>query len=183
MKLTRKEKVEKSKDIADKLKNSPHLFFTEYQGLKFKELDELRAKLRPLRCRYAVIKNSLIRHALKGAGIPAADVKLLKGPVGMVVSDLDDPVAPAKVLAAFAKQYPFLKVKAGLVSQKWMSPAECQTLSRLPSRPELIAKAVGMMYSVICQPVSLMQAPARDVLLVVKALEQKKKSQSGAAAA
>lgn len=182
MKLTKKEKVEKSQELADKLKNAPHLFFTEYQGLKFKELDELRAKLRPLRCRYAVIKNSLIRFALKNAGVPAADAKLLKGPVGMVVSESDDPVAPAKVLAAFSKQYPVLKVKAGLVSQKWMSPAECQTLSQLPSRQELLAKAVGIMYSVISQPVSVMQAPARDVLLVVKALEQKK-SQSGAAAA
>ena len=47
MKLTKNEKIEKSKQLAETLKKAPHLFFTEYQGLKFVELDELRAKLRP----------------------------------------------------------------------------------------------------------------------------------------
>ena len=183
MKLTKAQKTEKAKDLAEKLKAAPHLFFTEYQGLKFKELDELRGKLRPLRCRYAVIKNSLVRYALKNAGLEGPDAKLLKGPVGMVVSESEDPVAPAKVLAAFAKQFPKLKIKAGVVSQKWMSPAECQHLSTLGSRQELLGKAVSVLYNVISQPLAVMQAPVRDVLLVVKALEQKKKSESGAAAA
>ncbi len=183
MKLTKNDKIEKSKAVAEALKKAPHLFFTQFQGLKFVELDELRAKLRPLHCRYAVVKNSLVRYALKNAGIDGVDPKLLKGPVGMVVSDLDDPVAPAKVLAAFAKQFPLLKIKAGFVGAKWMTPAECQTLSTLPSRQELLGKAVNVIYSVISQSLAVVQAPTRDMLLVVKALEEKKKSESGAAAA
>jgi len=102
--------------------------------------------------------------------------------VGMVVSESEDPVAPAKVLSAFAKQFPKLKLKAGLVSQKWMTPAECQYLSTLGSRKEMLGKAVSVLYNVISQPLAVMQAPARDVLMVVKALEQKK-SESGVAAA
>jgi len=182
MKLTKVQKTAKAKELAEKLKAAPHLFFTEYQGLKFKELDELRAKLRPLRCRYAVIKNSLVRYALKNAGLEGPDAKLLRGPVGMVVADSDDPVAPAKVLAAFSRQFPKLKVKAAVVSQKWMTPAECQNLSTLGSRQELMGKAVSVLYNVISQSVAVVQAPTRDVLLIVKALEQKK-SESGAAAA
>jgi len=183
MKLTKVQKTEKAKVLAEKLKAAPHLFFTEYKGLRFVQLDELRAKLRPLHCRYAVVKNSLVRYALKNAGVAGLDAKLLKGPVGMVVSESEDPVAPAKVLAAFAKQYPFLKIKAGLVSQKWMTPAECQHLSTLGSRQELMGKAVSVLYNVISQAVAVVQAPTRDALLVVKALEQKKKSQTGVAAA
>ncbi|HAM35657.1 MAG TPA: 50S ribosomal protein L10 [Elusimicrobia bacterium] len=178
MKLTKKEKVEKSQKMAESLKGAPHLFFTEYQGLKFQELDELRAKLRPLRCGYAVIKNSLVRYALKNAGLDVADAKLLKGPVGMVVSQGDDPVAPAKVLATFAKQYPFLKIKAGLVSQKWITPAECQKLSTLGSKPELLAKLAGTLYSAVAQSAGVLQAPIRDMVLVLSALEEKKKSES-----
>jgi large subunit ribosomal protein L10 len=183
MKLTKVEKTAKAKEMAEKLKAAPHLFFTEYQGLKFKELDELRAKLRPLRCRYAVIKNSLVRYALKNAGLEGPDAKLLKGPVGMVVSESEDPVAPAKVLAAFSKQFPKLKVKAGVVDQKWMTPVECQQLSALGSRQEVLGRAVSVIYNVISQPLAVMQAPIRDALLVIKALEQKKTSESGAAAA
>src|SRR5579859_2486847 len=106
MKLTKQEKIETAKALAEKLKAAPHLFFTEYKGMKFVELDELRAQLRPLKCRYAVVKNSLVRYALKSAGVDGVDPKMLKGPVGMIVAENDDPVAPAKIVASLAKKFP-----------------------------------------------------------------------------
>jgi large subunit ribosomal protein L10 len=124
MKLTKQQKIDASKVLAETLKAAPHLFFTEYQGMKFVELDELRTQLRPLKCRYAVVKNSLVRYALKNAGVDGIDPKMLKGPVGMIVAENDDPVAPAKVIATLGKKFPQLKVRAGYVSQKWMTPAD-----------------------------------------------------------
>lgn len=182
MKLTKQQKMDSSKALAEKLKVAPHMFFTEYQGMKFVELDELRAQLRPLKCRYAVVKNSLIRYALKNAGVDGVDPKMLKGPVGLIVADNDDPVAPAKVIAALSNKFPQLKVRAGYVSQKWMSPKDCETLSKLPSKQELMGKIVGLLYTLVSQPVAIAQAPTRDAVLVVKALENKLK-ESGAAAA
>lgn len=182
MKLTKTQKIESSKVLAEKLKAAPHLFFTEFQGMKFVELDELRAQLRPLKCRHAVVKSSLVRYALKGAGIDGVDPKMLKGPVGLIVADNDDPVAPAKVIATLAKKFPQLKVRAGYVSQKWMTPSECESLSKLPSKQELMGKIVGLLYTLVSQPVAIAQAPTRDMVLVVKALENKLK-ESGAAAA
>ena len=182
MKLTKQQKIETSKTLAEKLKAAPHLFFTEFQGMKFVELDELRAQLRPLKCRHAVVKSSLVRFALKGAGIDGVDPKMLKGPVGLIVADNDDPVAPAKVIATLAKKFPQLKLRAGYVSQKWMTPADCEILSKLPSKQELMGKIVGLLYTLVSQPVAIAQAPTRDMVLVVKALENKLK-ESGAAAA
>ena len=146
------------------------------------ELDELRAQLRPLKCRHAVVKSSLVRYAIKSACIDGVDPKMLKGPVGLIVADNDDPVAPAKVVATLAKKFPQLKIRAGYVSQKWMTPAECDTLSKLPSKQELMGKIVGLLYTLVSQPVAIAQAPTRDMVLVVKALENKLK-ESGAAAA
>src|SRR4051812_32642736 len=182
MKLTKQQKIETSKALAEKLKAAPHLFFTEFQGMKFVELDELRKQLKPLKCRHAVVKSSLVKYALKGAGIDGVDPKMLKGPVGLIVADNDDPVAPAKVIATLAKKFPQLKVRAGYVSQKWMTPADCESLSKLPSKQELMGKIVGLLYTLVSQPVAIAQAPTRDMVLVVKALENKLK-ESGAAAA
>jgi large subunit ribosomal protein L10 len=182
MKKTKDEKIETSKALADALKKAPHLFFTEFQGMKFVEIDELRAKLRPMRCKYAVIKNSTVRYALKNAGIDGIDPKVLKGPVGMVVADSDDPVAPAKILAELGKKFPQLKVKAAFVGAKWMTPADCKTLSTLPSKQELMGKIVNLLYTLVSQPVAVVQAPTRDMVMVVKALADKK-SKEGAAAA
>ena len=183
MKLSKDQKKEKAKTLAGTLSKAEHLFFTEYQGLKFVEMDELRGKLKTLGGRYSVIKNSQLRHALKGAGIDGADAGLLKGPIGLVVADGDDPVAAAKVLAAFAKQFPVFKVKAGFVGKKWMTTAECKTLSTLGTRPELLAKFVGLLYASGAQAASVLQAPIRDFVLALAALEDKKKKETPAAAA
>jgi large subunit ribosomal protein L10 len=182
MKLTKQQKIESSKVLAEKLKAAPHLFFTEFQGMKFVELDELRMQLKPLKCRHAVVKSSLIKYALKNAGIDGVDAKMLKGPVGLIVADNDDPVSPAKVLATLGKKFPQLKVRAGFVSQKWMTPSDCDKLSKLPSKQELMGKIVGLVYALVSQPVAIVQAPTRDAVLVVKALENKLR-ESGAAAA
>ena len=182
MKLTKQQKIESSKVLAEKLKAAPHLFFTEFQGMKFVELDELRMQLKPLKCRYAVVKNSLIKYALKNAGVDGIDPKMLKGPVGLIVADNDDPVAPAKVLAALGKKFPQLKIRAGYISAKWMTPADCDKLSKLPSKQELMGKVVSLVYTLVSQSVGIVQAPTRDAVLVVKALENKLK-ESGAAAA
>lgn len=182
MKLTKQQKIESSKVLAEKLKAAPHLFFTEFQGMKFVELDELRMQLKPLKCRHAVVKSSLVRFALKNAGIDGIDPKMLKGPVGLIISDNDDPVAPAKVLATLGKKFPKLKVRSGFISKKWMTPAECETLSKLPSRQELLGKAVNLVYTMVSQSVAIAQAPTRDAVLVVKALEDKLKKQGAAAA-
>lgn len=182
MKLTKQQKIESSQALAEKLKAAPHLFFTEFQGMKFVELDELRAQLRPLKCRHAVVKSSLIRYALKNAGIDGVDPKMLKGPVGLIVSDNDDPVSPAKVVSTLAKKFPQLKMRAGYVSQKWMSPSDCDKLAKLPSKQELMGKVVGLLYTLVSQPVAIAQAPTRDMVLVVKALENKLKSEGAAAA-
>ncbi len=178
MKLTKQQKHEASQAIAEKLKAAPHLFFTEYQGMKFVELDELRAQLRPLKCRYAVVKNSLVRHALKAAGVDGIDAKLLKGPVGMIVADTDDPVSPAKVLAQLGKKFPFLKVRAGYVSQKWITPSQCASLSKVGTKPELLGGLVNALYSAVAQSAGVLQAPIRDMVLVLKALEDKKKAEA-----
>jgi len=177
-KLTKEEKIEQAKALAETLKAAPHLFFTDYKGMKFVELDELRAKLRPLRCKYAVVKNSLVKYALKNAGVDGVDPKLLEGPIGMIVADEDDPVAPAKVIAALAKQYPNLKVKAGYVSAKWITPADVQKLSTIAGKPELLGKLVGGLYAAVAQSAGVLQAPIRDMVLVLKALEDKKKAEA-----
>lgn len=181
-KLTKTEKIESSKALAEALKKAPHLFFTEFQGMKFVELDELRAQLRPLNCKYSVVKNSLIKYALKNAGVDGVDPKMLKGPVGMIVANNDDPVAPAKVLAALGKKYPQLKVRSGLVNAKWMTPADCAKLATLPGKQELMGKVVNVVYSVVSNAVAVVQAPTRDAVMVVKALSDKKAKEGAAAA-
>ncbi|MFA6094119.1 MAG: 50S ribosomal protein L10 [Elusimicrobiota bacterium] len=182
MKQTKAQKKEESKKFAETLKASPFLYFTDYQGLKFTELAELRAKLKPMKCRFKILKNSLLENALKQAGIDGVDTRLIEGPNAILVTQSDDPIGPAKVLAQFAKEFPKLKIKAGYVGRQWMSAPDCERLSKIGSRPELAAKLVGVLYSTVSQSASVLAAPIRDLVLVLKALEEKQQKSATTAA-
>lgn len=179
MKLTKQQKKEQAKELAKVLKSFPQLYVTEYKGLKFQELDSLRAKLRPIKGSYSVVKNSLLGNAIKEAGIPAAAAELLKGPVALTVAK-DDPVAAAKVLVDFSKEFPNLKIKAGFVGDKWMDPADCKRLSAIGSRQQQLGQLAGVLYSAVGQGAWVLAAPIRDLALVLKALEQKQSAASAA---
>ena len=183
MKLTKQQKIEQAKELAKLLGKSPNLYITQYQGLKFVELAQLRTKLKPFKCKYQVVKNSLIANALKEAGIPGSpDAKLLKGPIGIIVAPGTDPVSAAKTLVAFAKEFPLLKVKAGYVGDQWLNGSECAKLATIGSKPELLAKLAGTLYAAVAQSAGVLQAPIRDFVLVLAALEAKKKKEAPAAA-
>ncbi len=198
MKQTKTQKKEASKTLAETLKEAPYIYFTEYQGLKFQELASLRSKLKPLKCGYKVVKNSILDHALRQAGVSAADAKLFAGPNAVLIPKGDDrgiargsaasavlvaadPVGAAKVLAQFAKEFPALKIKAGYVDAKWMGPVDCEKLSKLGSRPQLLAQLAGVLYSTTSRSAAVLAAPIRDFVLVLQALEEKRKTAPAAA--
>lgn len=169
--------------MAERLKTAPALYFTQYQGLKFVELAELRKKLRPLNYKYSVVKNSLVEYALKDAGISGAAEETFKGPIGLVVGQGTDPVAAIKVLATFAKEFPKLKVRAGYMDGQWLDAAACLKLSTIGTKPELLSMLVGTLYSAVSQAASVLQAPIRDLALTLKALEEQKAKDGAAPAA
>ncbi len=177
MKLTRVQKKEKAKELAKVLKDSTHLYFTKYQGLKFKEMDELRCTLKPLGDTYKVIKNSVLGHALKEAGVDFGDVKILEGPNALLYGAGDDPVSPAKALYKFGKDKEALKILGGVVDGKWMEASKLRALSRLGTKPEVLTQLAGVLYASVAQSAQVLAAPIRDLVLVLKALEDKRQGE------
>ena len=80
---------------------------------------------------------------------------ILNGPTALAMS-VDNPVAPAKIIAEFAKKHEALEVKAGFMDGAVMSVAEVNTLAATPSREELLAKMMGSMKSPISGLVRLL---------------------------
>jgi large subunit ribosomal protein L10 len=182
MKLTKEQKKDIARQLAQKFAGSPGVFFTQYQGLKFVDLAQLRSKLKPAGCRYQVMKNTLVANALKEAGMGGAEPALLKGPVGIVVGEKGDPVGAAKALAAFAKDFPLLKIKAGFVEKKWLGAAQVAQLAKLGTRPEMLSALAGTLQGLLSGTAGLLQAPLSQMALLIKALHDKKSGEAPAAA-
>lgn len=113
----------------------------DYCGLTVEQDTKLRNKLREAGVDYKVIKNTLARLAAKEVGFDELD-PILNGPTALAVS-MNDEVAPAKVIADFAKDNDKLEIKSGFLDGKVISLDEIKKLADTPNRETLIAMVMG----------------------------------------
>lgn len=151
-----KQKQEAVAQLADKMKSAAAGVLVDYRGLTVAEDTELRNKLREAGVEYSVVKNTLTRFAANQIGFEELD-GVLNGPTSLALS-FEDPVAPAKILAEFAKKNENLEIKSGFLDGKVISVAEINTLASTPSRDTLIAKIMGSLNAPVSSLVRALQA-------------------------
>src|ERR1700737_4585243 len=90
--------------------------FVDFKGMTVEHVTKLRAEFRKARVEYKVVKNTLVRHALKDAPYKQKLDDVLAGMTGIAWT-YEDPSAAAKVVKAFRKDAAGekLQIKAGLV--------------------------------------------------------------------
>ena len=122
-----------------------------YTGLSVASLQELRAAARANDVTIMVAKNRLVRVALsENDKFKAADTSLLTGQLVYAFSDTDE-VAPAQVLAKFAKKHPELKLVTGFDGTgASLNTASVVALAELPTKDQLR----GQLVSVIAAPLT-----------------------------
>lgn len=161
--------IEKKKqvveEIATKLKESQSTVIVDYRGLNVAEVTELRKQLREAGVDFKVYKNTLTRRATEQVGLTELDEALV-GPTAIAFSN-EDVIAPAKILANFAKEHDALEIKAGVIEGKVATLDEVKAIAELPSREGLISMLL-----------SVMQAPIRNFALAAKAVADQKEEQS-----
>lgn len=134
-------------DLSEKLKTAAAGVFVDYCGLTVEEDTELRNKLREAGIEYTVVKNTLTKRAANDAGYTEFD-EILNGPTALALS-FDDVVAPARVLAEFAKTKDVFEIKAGFMEGRAMSLEEIDALSKIPSKDALYGMLAGSLNSII----------------------------------
>jgi large subunit ribosomal protein L10 len=141
---------------------------TDYRGLTTTELNDLRRKLRESGIEYRVVKNSLARLAAQQVGLDDL-ANSFEGPVA-VAFDYTESLVAAKVLADYIRtNKSILNVKGGFLGEKMLSPAEMDTLAKLPSRQVLISQVMAGIQSPIYGLVNVLAGPIRGVMGVLQA--------------
>ncbi|HGH0781127.1 TPA: 50S ribosomal protein L10, partial [Staphylococcus pseudintermedius] len=123
--------------ITDQLKSSVSTVVVDYRGLTVAEVTELRKQLREAGVQYKVYKNTMLRRAAEQAGIEGLD-EFLTGPTAVAFTT-EDVVAPAKVIAGFAKEHEALEIKTGIMEGSIITADEVKTVGSLPSHEGLVS--------------------------------------------
>lgn len=148
-------------EIAEQLKSSVSTVFVDYRGLTVAEVTDLRKQLREAGVQYKVYKNTMLRRAAEKAGIEGLD-EYLAGPTAVAFTT-EDVVAPAKVIAGFAKEHEALEIKTGVMEGSVISADQVKTVGSLPSHEGLVSMLL-----------SVLQAPMRNFAYAVKAVGESK---------
>ena len=167
-------------ELSNRFSGAGGAVLSEYRGLTVAQLKQLRRSLAE-HATYAVVKNTLTKIAAERAGIDSFTDELLSGP-SAVAFITGDPVEAAKGLRAFARLYPALVIKAGVLDGKAMTAAEIDKLADLESREVLLAKLAGAMKGSLSQAAGLFAAPLSQAVRLVVAFQQKLEAESPQAA-
>ena len=145
--------------LTEKLQKAAAGVIVDYKGITVAEDTALRADCRENNVEYAVIKNTLLRFAFNNVGLNELDDQL-NGTTSLAVC-MDDPVAPARVIADYAKKLNGkFEIKGGFMEGKVMDAAETNAIAKLPNREGMLSMFAGALTSTLSGLAVAMQAYA-----------------------
>jgi large subunit ribosomal protein L10 len=165
MLLKRADKEQLVNEMAESLNKAKTVILVNYQGLKVKEIQELKKNLREQGVGFQVVKNTLFKIALKNNGI-GFDESVLDQPVA-VVWGLTDEVLPAKITVEFGKTAEKMEIIGGLVNNQFADVNMIKQLAALPGREELYAKLVGTLNAPMSRLVNVLQGNLRGLVYIL----------------
>ena len=154
-------------EIAAKLKGAQSAVVVEYRGLSVAEMTELRNNLRAEDVELKVYKNSLVQRATVDTVYEGLNDQLT-GPNALAFGN-SDAVAPARVIAKFAKEHEALVIKGAVVEGKLLTLDEVNEIAKLPNREG--------MYSML---LAMLKEPVSKVARAIKAVADAKEENGGA---
>jgi large subunit ribosomal protein L10 len=148
MAISRNKKESLVTDLSSLLGQAKMTVFAQYEGLTVADLQTLRRAARAQGVTIKVVKNRLVRVAMKqNDALKDTPTEALNGQLLYAIG-AEDEVAPAQALATFAKTNDALKMMGAISGDgKLLDAAEVQALATLPSKNELIAQVLATLTS------------------------------------
>ena len=169
--LSRDQKKQLVKDLAEKIKAAKAVVFSDFRGLPVKDLGGLKKELRNSGASFKVAKKTLMKIAFKEAGKEFEPEKM-EGQIAVTFSE--DEVSAAKVIDTFSRKNENIKIVGGFVGEKEMNADEMKVLAKLPGRVELLAILVRTINAPASGFVNVLAGNLRGLVQVLKAINENK---------
>ena len=180
MSLSLEQKQAVVSEIAAHLGKAQAVIVAEYRGLDVGAVTDLRSRARKSGLYLRVLKNTLARRAVKGTPFEKLSDQMA-GPLMYGIAQ--DPVAGAKVLAAFARDNEKFVIKGGAMVDALMSVNDVKVLAALPGRDELLARLVGTLQAPVVKLLRTMnEVPGKFVRTLAAVRDAQAASQPAKAA-
>ncbi len=168
--MDRAQKEQLVDELGQIFESSGVVVVSHYVGMTVAEMQDLRHRAREAGGAVRVAKNRLAKIALKGK--PCESIgDLLTGMTVLTYSE--DPVAAAKVAQEYSKENPKLEILGGAMGENALDVAGVETVSKMPSREELISTIAGMLGAPASNIAGAIGAPASNIASILSTIEDK----------
>jgi large subunit ribosomal protein L10 len=162
-------------EIKESFAGVQSVILADYRGLDVPTVTKMREDFRKNGCHYRVLKNSLVRIAIKGSSLEVMS-DLLAGPTAVIWST-EVPQTPAKLALQWAKDAPTkFVVKGGYFDGQRLDVAGVDALSRMPGKDELRA---SFLMTLIAGPTDFVRTIIAGPQNFVYALEARRRQLAG----
>ena len=142
---TKAEKAAAVEALAERLEQTPLSIVAGFTGLQVRDMQTLRRRMRESGATFRVVKNTLASLAAKRAGIDGLE-QHFAGQSGIAFGG-EDVVAVARALRGFARRFPTLEIRVGVLEGGLVGPERVSTIAGLPGPQQLRAELVGALAS------------------------------------
>ncbi len=160
--------------LTEKMSKAKSVYFTDYLGLDVLEITKLRKEFFAKDVEFMVVKNTLLKIASNNNKISLSE-ELFSGATAIAIS-YEEPVAAAKVIKDFNKDYDLPSVKGILFEGDYLPAEEFNKIASLPSKEESITKFAIMIKSPMQNLAMMLKSPMSDFVNVLNSIKESKSS-------
>ena len=172
MPLNLEQKKELVKEVSEIVMNADTLLTADYRGLTANQLGEFRKIARNPGIYIKVVKNNMLKMALKGSKYASIGEKVT-GPQILATSS-DNPGEFAKLVKNFIDEHENIELKSLAYKGNELNLVEIKKLASLPTYEEAISQLMSVMQAPIQKLMATMNAVPAKMVRTLDAVKQSK---------
>ena len=161
-------------EIKAAFENVASVVIADYRGITVPVVTAMRDDFRKAGCHYRVIKNSLVKIAVKGSKMEPLS-QLMVGTTAVIWST-EVPQTPAQIALKWAKDEPKFKIKGAYYEGKVLDLAGVEMLSKMPGKAEIRA---SMLMTFLAAPQGFVAQIAAPIQNFAYLLDARKRQLAG----
>ncbi len=168
------EKIEAVRQIKEMLKDGKAFYLIDFKGWNVAEITKLRRDLKNNDARMRVVKNTLLRIALRDEELYRDEMApFLEGPTALVVTYRDE-IQPLKLINDYIKETNKGNIKAVFIGDTLYHGDAIKQLVKLPSIEQLRGQVVGAFAAPMYGLVFALGGLLRNLVNVLEQIKEKK---------
>ena len=125
-------------EIKEAFVNVASVVIADYRGITVPVVTAMRDDFRKAGCHYRVLKNSLVKIAVKGSKLEPI-TQLMVGTTAVIWTTGEAPQPPAQVALKWAKDQPKFTIKGGYYEGQVLDKAGVEMLAKMPGKNDIRA--------------------------------------------